>query len=97
MLTDNVNLMAMNLANQVHSIAGVTKAFIGRDLKKIGVDVSGVILELTETVNRMTESLSVFADEIIQVAKEGDLGRHRGALRRLGYCHGCWQYKEGSH
>ena len=64
-LTDNVNLMAMNLTNQVRSIAQVTKAVAGGDLtKKITVDVKGEILDLKETVNEMTESLSVFADEV---------------------------------
>ncbi|RXW16382.1 hypothetical protein EST38_g9472 [Candolleomyces aberdarensis] len=48
-LADNVNLMAMNLTNQVRSIAQVTTAVAG---------------DLKETVNGMTESLSVFADEI---------------------------------
>lgn len=44
-LTDNVNLMAMNLTNQVHSIVDVTKAVAGGDLtKKIEVDVRGEIL-----------------------------------------------------
>ena len=57
-LTDNVNLMAMNLTNQVRSIAQVTKAVAGGDLtKKIVVDVRGEFLELKETVNWMTESV----------------------------------------
>lgn len=50
---------------QVRSIAEVTKAVAGGDLsKKIQVDVKGEILDLKETVNEMTESLSVFADEV---------------------------------
>src|SRR5882762_10799549 len=79
-LTDNVNLMAMNLTNQVRSIAQVTKAVAGGDLtKKIDVDVRGEILELKETVNGMTESLSVFADEVTRVAREvGTEGRLGG-------------------
>ncbi|KAF7980985.1 hypothetical protein HWV62_5217 [Athelia sp. TMB] len=79
-LTDNVNLMAMNLTNQVRSIAQVTKAVAGGDLtKKIEVDVRGEILELKETVNGMTESLSVFAAEVTRVAREvGTEGRLGG-------------------
>jgi osomolarity two-component system, sensor histidine kinase NIK1 len=79
-LTDNVNLMAMNLTNQVRSIAEVTKAVAGGDLTKmIEVDVRGEILELKETVNGMTESLSVFADEVTRVAREvGTEGRLGG-------------------
>ena len=46
-LTDNMNLMAMNLMNQVRSIAEVTKAIAQGDLtKNIQVDVRGEILEL---------------------------------------------------
>lgn len=72
--------MAMNLTNQVRSIAEVTKAVAGGDLtKKIEVDVRGEILELKETVNGMTESLSVFADEVTRVAREvGTEGRLGG-------------------
>ncbi|KIY49681.1 hypothetical protein FISHEDRAFT_40420 [Fistulina hepatica ATCC 64428] len=70
-LTDNVNLMAMNLTNQVRSIATVTKAVANGDLsKRIEVDVKGEILELKETVNGMTESLNLFADEVTRVARE---------------------------
>ena len=70
-LTDNVNLMAMNLTNQVRSIAEVTKAVAGGDLtKKIVVDVRGEIADLKETVNGMTESLRVFADEVTRLARE---------------------------
>ena len=70
-LTDNVNLMAMNLTNQVRSITEVTKAVAGGDLtKRITVDVRGEMLDLKETVNGMTESLSLFADEVTRVAKE---------------------------
>ena len=63
--------MAMNLTNQVRSIAEVTKAVAGGDLtKRITVDVRGEMLDLKETVNGMTESLSLFADEVTRVAKE---------------------------
>ncbi|ETW76839.1 hypothetical protein HETIRDRAFT_389878 [Heterobasidion irregulare TC 32-1] len=79
-LADNVNLMAMNLTNQVRSIAEVTKAVANGDLtKKIEVDVRGEMLDLKETVNGMTESLSVFADEVTRVAREvGTEGRLGG-------------------
>ncbi|KAH9058068.1 hypothetical protein EDB87DRAFT_1564499 [Lactarius vividus] len=79
-LADNVNLMAMNLTNQVRSIAEVTKAVASGDLtKKVAVDVRGEMLDLKETVNGMTESLSVFADEVTRVAREvGTEGRLGG-------------------
>jgi osomolarity two-component system sensor histidine kinase NIK1 len=71
--------MAMNLMNQVHSIAEVTEAVVGGDLmKKIEANVRGEITETTETVNGMTESLTLFADEVTKVAGEvgtGTFGR----------------------
>ncbi|KAF8800723.1 hypothetical protein BYT27DRAFT_7148323 [Phlegmacium glaucopus] len=81
-LTDNVNPKAMNLTNKVRSIAEVTKAVAGGALTKvIEVDVRGEILELKETVNGMTGSLSVFADEVTRVAREvGTDGRTEGRL-----------------
>lgn len=75
--------MAMNLTDQVRSITAVTKAVAGGDLtKKITVDVRGEILDLKETVNGMTESLRVFADEVTRLAREvGTEGRLGGQAR----------------
>lgn len=82
-LTDNVNVMAMNLTDQVRAITLVTKAVAGGDLtKKIEVDVRGEILDLKETVNGMTDSLRVFADEVTRLAREvGTEGRLGGQAR----------------
>ncbi|KAI9454090.1 hypothetical protein F5148DRAFT_1231044 [Russula earlei] len=79
-LTDNVNLMVMNLTNQVRSITEVTEAVASGDLtKKVAVDVCGEMLDLKETINGMTESLSVFADEVSRVVhKVGTEGRLGG-------------------
>ncbi|KAI9512578.1 hypothetical protein F5148DRAFT_1162627 [Russula earlei] len=83
-LTDNVNLMAMNLTNQVRSIAEVTKAVASRDLtKKVAVDVCGEMLDLKET-------LSVFADEVTrvvhEVGTEGRLGGQANVTNVGGLC-----------
>ena len=84
--------MAMNLTNQVHSIAEVTKAISGGDLtKKIEVDVHGEILELKETVNGMTESLSVFADEVTCVAREVGTEGRLGGQARVTNVGGTWK------
>ncbi|KAJ8482196.1 hypothetical protein ONZ45_g15040 [Pleurotus djamor] len=91
-LTDNVNLMAMNLTNQVRSIAEVTKAVAGGDLtKKIEVDVKGEILDLKETVNGMTESLSVFADEVTRVAREVGTEGKLGGQAKVANVGGTWK------
>ncbi|HET6612159.1 MAG TPA: HAMP domain-containing protein, partial [Kofleriaceae bacterium] len=70
-LTDNVNLMAWNLTNQVRDIAGVTTAVANGDLsRKITVEVKGELLELKSTINTMVDQLGSFADEVTRVARE---------------------------
>ena len=70
-LTDNVNLLAGNLTNQVRNIALVTTAVANGDLsQKITVEAKGEILELKNTVNAMVEQLRTFASEVTRVAKE---------------------------
>ncbi len=70
-LTDNVNLMASNLTNQVRNIAEVTTAVANGDLsKKITVDAFGEILELKNTINVMVDQLNSFASEVTRVARE---------------------------
>ena len=81
-LTDNVNMLAGNLTNQVRNIALVTTAVANGDLsQKITVDAKGEILELKNTINAMVEQLRTFA-------ARGDArrarGRHRGQARRPG-------------
>ena len=70
-LTDNVNLMASNLTNQVRNIAVVTTAVANGDLsQKITVEARGEILQLKETANRMVDQLNAFAAEVTRVARE---------------------------
>ena len=92
-LTENVNLMAANLTDQVRNIAQVTTAVANGDLsQKITVDAKGEILELKDTINTMVDQLSSFADEVTRVAREvgtegklggqaevEDVGRHLAA------------------
>jgi osomolarity two-component system sensor histidine kinase NIK1 len=93
-LTDNVNLMAMNLTNQVRSIAEVTKAVASGDLtKKVEVDVRGEMLDLKETVNGMTESLSVFADEVTRVAREVGTEGRLGGQAKVTNVGGTWKVR----
>ncbi len=79
-LTDNVNLMASNLTDQVRNIANVTTAVANGDLSKtITVDVRGEVLQLKETINTMVDQLNGFAGEVTRVAREvGTEGRLGG-------------------
>src|SRR5688500_17148809 len=67
-LTDNVNLMASNLTNQVRDIAVVTTAVAKGDLtRKIAVEARGEILELKNTINTMVDQLGSFAIEVTRL------------------------------
>src|SRR5207237_295262 len=57
-LTDNVNVLAGNLTQQVRNIAKVTTAVANGDLsQKISVEARGEILELKATINNQVEQL----------------------------------------
>jgi HAMP domain-containing protein/signal transduction histidine kinase/DNA-binding response OmpR family regulator len=78
-LTDNVNLMASNLTNQVRDISQVATAIAQGDLgQKVTVEVRGELLDLKNTINTMVAQLGSFADEVTRVARdvgvEGKLG-----------------------
>src|SRR3982075_2191537 len=67
-LTDNVNFMAGNLTSQVRGIAKVVTAVANGDLKqKLTVEAKGEIAALAETINSMTDTLAIFADQVTTV------------------------------
>src|SRR3989440_563378 len=88
-LTDNVNILAGNLTDQVRNIAKVTTAVANGDLsQKITVDVKGEVLALKNTINTMVDQLRSFASEVTRVAKqvgtEGKLGAQAEAQGAAG-------------
>jgi len=91
-LTENVNVLAGNLTNQVRNIALVTTAVANGDLsKKITVEARGEILELKETINTMVDQLRAFASEVTRVAREvGTEGKLGGQAQVLGVA-GTWK------
>ncbi|MFT3781684.1 MAG: HAMP domain-containing protein [Nibricoccus sp.] len=91
-LTDNTNLMAANLTDQVRNIAEVTTAVARGDLsRKITVDVKGEILELKNTINTMVDQLNGFASEVSRVAREvGTEGKLGGQAQVSGVA-GTWK------
>ncbi|KAK7012603.1 hypothetical protein R3P38DRAFT_3209162 [Favolaschia claudopus] len=91
-VTDNVNLMAQNLTDQVRSIAKVTKAVAGGDLtKQVSIVAHGEILDLKNTVNEMTESLSQFAVEVTRVAREVGTEGKLGGQAKVEGVQGTWK------
>jgi signal transduction histidine kinase/HAMP domain-containing protein len=70
-LTDNVNVMASNLTDQVRSIGKVATAVARGDLsQQITVDAKGEVADLAEAINMMVGTLSAFAGEVTRVASE---------------------------
>src|SRR5207244_2679559 len=63
-LTDNVNVMAANLTEQVRGIVKVVTAVANGDLKQnLTVNAKGEVAALAETINNMTGTLATFADQ----------------------------------
>ncbi|HEY8759937.1 MAG TPA: HAMP domain-containing protein, partial [Candidatus Dormibacteraeota bacterium] len=91
-LTDNMNLLAGQLTNQIRNIADVTTAVANGDLsKKITVDVQGEILQLKNTINTMVDQLNGFASEVTRVAREvGTEGKLGGQAQVSGVA-GTWK------
>src|SRR5207237_419152 len=78
-LTDNVNRMATNLTTQVRGIVKVVTAVANGDLsQKLIVEAKGEIAALADTLNSMTKTLGIFAEQVTSVARtvgvEGKLG-----------------------
>ena len=91
-LTENVNLMATNLTDQVRNIAQVTTAVAQGDLsQKITVDAKGEILELKNTINTMVDQLSSFADEVTRVAREVGTEGKLGGQAEVEGVSGTWR------
>ncbi len=91
-LTENVNLMATNLTDQVRNIAQVTTAVANGDLtQKISVDARGEILELKETINTMVDQLRAFASEVTRVAREVGTEGKLGGQAEVEGVSGTWR------
>src|SRR5687768_5233301 len=91
-LTDNVNVMASSLTEQVRNIATVTTAVANGDLsKKVTVDVRGEVLELKDTINTMVDQLSAFAAEVTRVAREVGTEGMLGGQAEVAGVSGTWK------
>jgi osomolarity two-component system sensor histidine kinase NIK1 len=91
-VTDNVNLMASNLTQQVREIAKVTTAVARGDLTmKVTADVKGEILDLKITINAMVDRLNRFAFEVSRVAQEVGTDGTLGGQAKVGNVEGQWR------
>ena len=91
-LTDNVNTMASNLTDQVRGIARVVTAVANGDLKgKLTLEAKGEIAALADTINSMTDTLAVFADQVTSVAREVGVEGRLGGQARVPGASGTWR------
>jgi signal transduction histidine kinase/HAMP domain-containing protein/DNA-binding response OmpR family regulator len=91
-LTDNVNLMATNLTNQVRGIADVVTAVAQGNLRrKLTLDAKGEIAALAETINFMIETLSTFGDQVTNMAREVGIEGRLGGQARVPGAAGLWR------
>ena len=91
-LTDNVNLMATNLTNQVRGIAEVVTAVAQGNLKrKLTLDAKGEIAALADTINFMIDTLSTFGDQVTNMAREVGIEGKLGGQARVPGAAGLWR------
>ena len=91
-LTDNVNFMAGNLTGQVRGIAKVVTAVARGDLKrKLTVEAKGEIAELADTINSMTDTLVMFAEQVTTVAREVGVEGKLGGQASVPGASGTWR------
>src|SRR5205085_1986513 len=91
-LTDNVNMMASNLTNQVRGIAKVVTAIARGNLRqKLTVEARGEIAELGDTINEMIDTLATFADQVTGVAREVGVEGKLGGQANVPGAAGTWR------
>ncbi|HWI76189.1 MAG TPA: HAMP domain-containing protein, partial [Sphingomicrobium sp.] len=91
-LTDNVNLMATNLTNQVRGIAEVVTAVAQGNLKRnLTLGAKGEIAALADTINFMIDTLSTFGDQVTNMAREVGIEGKLGGQARVPGAAGLWR------
>jgi HAMP domain-containing protein/CheY-like chemotaxis protein/signal transduction histidine kinase len=96
-LTDNVNVMAANLTEQVRGIVKVVTAVANGDLKQgLTVKAKGEVAALADTINDMTETLATFADQVTTVAREVGVEGRLGGQANVPGASGTWKDLTGN-
>jgi CheY-like chemotaxis protein/signal transduction histidine kinase/HAMP domain-containing protein len=91
-LTDNVNVMANNLTNQVRGIVKVVTAVATGDLsQRLTVASKGEVAALADTINSMTDTLGIFADQVTSVAREVGVEGRLGGQAHVPGTAGTWK------
>ena len=90
-LTDNVNVMAANLTAQVRGIVKVVTAVANGSFKeKLTVEAKGEVAALADTINGMTDTLAIFAEQVTTVAREVGVEGRLGGQANVPGAAGIW-------
>ncbi|PYR53226.1 MAG: hybrid sensor histidine kinase/response regulator [Acidobacteria bacterium] len=96
-LTDSVNLMATNLTDQVRGIVKVVTAVADGDLRqKLTGMAKGEVAALAETINNMTDTLAIFAEQVTGVAREVGVEGRLGGQANVPGAAGTWKDLTGN-
>ena len=96
-LTDNVNFMAANLTDQVRGIVKVVTAVANGNLRqKLTVEAKGEVAALAETINNMTDTLAIFAEQVTNVAREVGVEGRLGGQANVPGAAGTWKDLTGN-
>ena len=96
-LTDNVNVMAANLTEQVRGIVKVVTAVANGDLEQnLTVKAKGEVAALADTINNMTGTLATFADQVTSVAREVGVEGRLGGQANVPGAAGTWKDLTGN-
>ena len=91
-LTDNVNVMAANLTAQVRGIVKVVTAVANGSFKeKLTVEAKGEVAAFAETINSMTDTLAIFAEQVTTVAREVGVEGRLGGQAAVPGAAGIWK------
>ncbi len=91
-LTDNVNVMARNLTEQVRGIATVVTAVANGDLdRELDLAARGEIATLVDTINNMIDTLSTFAEQVTGVARDVGVDGRLGGQADVPGAAGVWR------
>jgi CheY-like chemotaxis protein/signal transduction histidine kinase/HAMP domain-containing protein len=96
-LTDNVNVMAANLTEQVRGIVRVVTAVAEGNLKRsLAVRAKGEMAALGETINAMIDTLATFAEQVTTVAREVGVEGRLGGQANVPGAAGTWKDLTGN-
>jgi HAMP domain-containing protein/signal transduction histidine kinase/DNA-binding response OmpR family regulator len=96
-LTDNVNFMASNLTEQVRGIVKVVTAVANGNLtQRLTVQAKGEVAALADTINNMTDTLAIFAEQVTNVAREVGVEGRLGGQANVPGAAGTWKDLTGN-